>query len=145
MMTSSRPYLIRALYEWILDNGGIPHLLVNAETASVIVPREFVENGRIILDLSPEAVRDLIINNDLIEFRGRFSDAIKQVSLPVESVLAIYNENGIGMFFEDGELDDGSMGIGESDLELPVYPQPPARSGITKKKKRTPPHLKIVK
>lgn len=145
-MTSSRPYLIRALYEWILDNGGIPHLLVNTELPSVIVPKEFIENGKIILDLSPEAVRDLIINNENIEFRGRFSEAIKHVSLPIESVLAIYNENGVGMFFEDTEFETDAEDIAEDDIELNHYLESPTTSKKTKKKQKSyPSHLKIVK
>lgn len=142
MMTSSRPYLIRALYEWILDNGGVPHLLVDAEGDSVIVPQEFVEDGRIILDLSPEAVRDLIINNETIEFRGRFAEAIKYVSMPTESVLAIYNEEGVGMFFEETEFED-SAADGEGDLEFPTHPTEAPRKA--KKDKKPHPHLKIVK
>lgn len=146
MMTSSRPYLIRALYEWILDNGGVPHLLVDAEADSVIVPQEFVEDGRIILDLSPEAVRDLVINNQTVEFRGRFAEIIRHVSLPTASVMAIYNEEGIGMFFEDSEFDDGMEDGGETDLELPSYPASLSSTNQPKKpKKPRPPHLKIVK
>ena len=138
MMTSSRPYLIRALYEWILDNGGVPHLLVAAgEDKNNILPQEYIEEGKIILDLSPEAVRDLLISNELIEFCGRFGDSIRHISFPVDYVLAIYNEQGIGMFFEETEFMQGTDGDGS----------PSGSSGSDKNKKKgdSHPHLRVVK
>ena len=100
-MTSSRPYLIRALYEWVLDNDSTPYILVNALGDDVKVPREHVKDGQIILNISPTAVQSLNIDNDAMEFRGRFAGIPFQVFVPIEAVLGIYaRENGQGMFFE---------------------------------------------
>ncbi len=104
-MTSSRPYLIRALYEWIVDNGFTPYMLVDTSLEVVEVPRAFVENGRIILNISPEATHSLVLGNEAVTFNARFSGTAMDVHVPVVSVLAIYaRENGQGMMF--GEQDD---------------------------------------
>lgn len=89
-MTSSRPYLIRALYEWIADNGLKPHLLINADLEGVDVPRQFVQEGRIVLNVSASAVRDLSLGNDAIEFNARFGGVARFVRIPTPAVLAIY-------------------------------------------------------
>lgn len=103
-MTSSRPYLIRALYEWIVDNGLTPYLLVNAEAEGVGVPRDFVESGKIILNISPIAVQGLKLGNECIEFEARFAGTPRAVAVPPHAVLAIYaKENGQGMLFGEGE------------------------------------------
>ncbi len=105
-MTSSRPYLIRALYEWIVDNSLTPHLLVDIQVDGVDAPVEFAENGKLVLNLSPRAVRGLSMGNDLVTFDARFSGRSRRVSVPVPAVLAIYaRENGQGMLFSD--RDDG--------------------------------------
>ena len=104
-MTPSRPYLIRALYEWIVDNGLTPYVLVDAEDEQVVVPRQFVEGGKIVLNINPGAVQNLELGNAFVEMDARFSGAPMHVSVPVMSVLAIYaRENGKGMVFteEDG-------------------------------------------
>ncbi len=108
-MTPSRPYLIRALYEWILDNGMTPYLLVDVASEQVVVPQQYVENGRIVLNVNPSAVQNLQLANDLIELDARFSGQPMHVVVPVMSVMAIYaRENGKGMVFteEDGGGDD---------------------------------------
>lgn len=100
-MNSSRPYLLRALYEWILDNNCTPYLLVNAGYPETVVPQNFVEDGQIVLNVSPNAVRQLDMDNDRVTFDGRFGGVPQQVWLPVQSVMAIYaRENGQGMVFE---------------------------------------------
>ena len=105
MMTSNRPYLIRAIWEWIVDNGLTPHLLVDAEREGVEVPRQFVEDGRIVLNLGPTAVRDLDLGNDYISFNARFSGTPMAVLIPVSAVLGLYaRENGEGMLFPREEL-----------------------------------------
>lgn len=105
-MTSSRPYLIRALYEWIIDNGSTPYILVDAEDEQVVVPRQFVEGGKIVLNINPSAVQNLELGNHFVELDARFSGSPMHVSVPVASVLAIYaRENGKGMVFS--EEDDG--------------------------------------
>lgn len=100
-MSSSRPYLIRSLYEWILDNQCTPYVLVNAHYPDTVVPQAFVEAGQIVLNLSPNAIRHLEMDNDKICFDGRFGGVAQQVWLPSQAVMAIYaRENGQGMVFE---------------------------------------------
>lgn len=100
-MSSSRPYLIRSLYEWILDNQCTPYVLVNAAYPDTVVPESFVEAGQIVLNLSPSAIRHLEMDNDKICFDGRFGGVAQQVWLPAQAVMAIYaRENGQGMVFE---------------------------------------------
>ncbi|WP_373288392.1 ClpXP protease specificity-enhancing factor [Legionella impletisoli] len=105
-MTSSKPYLIRGLYDWIVDNDLTPYLLVNAEAQGVQVPQEHVVDGKIVLNISPQACRGLHLDNDRIVFTTRFSGQTSQISLTPGSVLAIYaKENGRGMEFEEEEED----------------------------------------
>jgi stringent starvation protein B len=102
LMTSSRPYLIRAIYDWIIDNSFTPYLLVNAENDSAIIPREYVEDGKIVLNINPTAISNLQLGNDYIMFNARFSGKAMEVSIPVIAVLAIYaQENGQGMMFDE--------------------------------------------
>ena len=118
-MTSSRPYLLRAIYDWIVDNGLTPYLLVNANMENVLVPTEFVSNGKIILNVAPAAVKDLEIGNDEVHFSARFSGNPMYVSVPMGAAMAIYaKENGRGMVFtDDGDLppDDPDSGGGNDD------------------------------
>ena len=108
-MTSNRPYLIRAIHEWIIDNHHTPHLVVDATLNDVTVPSQFVEDGRIILNISPNSVRDLSISNEIVSFGARFSGAHFNVELPIESVLAIYaRENGQGLAFAEEKDDDST-------------------------------------
>jgi stringent starvation protein B len=104
-MNSSRPYLVRAIHEWILDNDMTPHLLVDIEGEGVDIPAQQGQNGKIVLNISPAAVQSLDLGNDAIAFRARFGGISTDVHVPVASVLAIYaKENGRGMVFneEDG-------------------------------------------
>lgn len=104
-MTSSKPYLLRALYEWILDNDFTPHLIADAETPDVDVPPQAVQEGRVVLNISPSATRNLVMENDSVGFQARFGGVSREVWLPMGAVLAIYaRENGQGMMFaENGE------------------------------------------
>lgn len=105
-MTPSRPYLLRALYEWIVDNNMTPHLVVNANFDGVSVPDQYIEDGQIILNVAPKAVRDLKLENREIKFCTKFSGVIYDISLPIMSITAIYaEENRKGMIFVDEELD----------------------------------------
>ncbi|MGV3591984.1 MAG: ClpXP protease specificity-enhancing factor, partial [Gammaproteobacteria bacterium] len=100
-MSSHRPYLVRALNEWILDNNCTPYILVNAFEPGVLVPQNFVKDGQIVLNISPIAVQGLLIANDGIEFNGRFSGTPTRVYVPTTAILGIYaKENGQGMIFE---------------------------------------------
>ena len=99
-MTSSRPYLIRAMYEWMVDNQMTPHLLVFADQPGVIVPQEHVDEGKIVLNISPSAVRNLLVGNEEITFSGRFSGRPMNIVVPVQCAVGIYTrENGKGMVF----------------------------------------------
>jgi stringent starvation protein B len=101
-MTSSRPYLLRAIYAWIVDNGLTPYLLVNAELEGVEVPYEYVNNGKIILNVAPEAVQALDMGGTDVDFSARFGGRPTRVSFPIAAVLAIYaRENGRGMVFNE--------------------------------------------
>lgn len=101
-MTSNRPYLIRALYEWIADNDLTPHLLVDATQPGVVVPRDYVADGRIVLNVAAGAVHGLVLGNDAVHFSARFGGKPFPVELPVSAVLGIYaRENGHGMLFAD--------------------------------------------
>jgi stringent starvation protein B len=103
-MTSSRPYLIRAIYEWIVDNGMTPHVLVDATGEGVQVPRQHVDAGKIVLNIAPRAVQGLTLGNEHVSFRARFDGVPMQVNVPVRQLLAIYTrENGQGMMFGDEE------------------------------------------
>ncbi len=104
-MTSSRPYLIRAVYEWIVDNGCTPHLLVNTQIAGVQVPTQYIKDNKIILNVGPHATQALELGNDRIHFSARFGGVPTSVSVPPGAVLTIYaRETGQGMVFseEDG-------------------------------------------
>jgi stringent starvation protein B len=99
-MLSTRPYLLRAFYDWIVDNAMTPHLLVKADQSGVVVPRQYVKDGKIVLNISPAAIHGLRIEKDTVSFGGRFGGAAFSVSVPVTAVEAIYaRENGKGMVF----------------------------------------------
>lgn len=126
-MTSLKPYLIRSIYEWIIDNNLTPHLLVDAKDTRAILPTEFIEDGKIVLNIRPEAIQGLSLGNDEIEFNARFSGKPMHIVTPITAVLAIYaKENGKGMIF-DQEDNDG-------DDEPPPVKKPTAK-----------PNLRIVK
>lgn len=106
-MTSLKPYLLRSVYEWLIDNQLTPHLLVDAENADAVLPMDFVENGKIVLNLRPEAINDLILGNEEIQFNARFSGQPMRVIVPVSAALALYaQENGKGMVFDQDETED---------------------------------------
>lgn len=101
-MTPSRPYLLRAVYEWIIDNGMSPQLVVNATFAGVEVPRQHIVEDKIVLNIHPAAVRDLDLGKQSISFNARFSGAPFQVFIPVGAVTAVYaKENGKGLVFNE--------------------------------------------
>ncbi|MGI9333272.1 MAG: ClpXP protease specificity-enhancing factor [Gammaproteobacteria bacterium] len=103
-MTPSRPYLLRAVYDWIVDNGLTPQILVDAEHEHVAVPKQYVNDGRIVLNLSPSAVRNLVMGNDAVSFSARFGGQPFQVSIPTQAVRAVVaRENGVGMSFPEAQ------------------------------------------
>ena len=129
-MTSNRPYLIRALFEWLVDNELTPYLLVDAEFDHVVVPRGYVDEGRIILNINPRAVANLQLGNDWISFSARFGGVSEEIMVPPAAVLGIYaKENGQGMLFPPEEPSDD-----EPPDDGPESPRPGGR-----------PSLKVVK
>ncbi len=110
--TSTRPYLIRALYEWCTDNGFTPYVAVRVDD-SVQVPREYVKNGEIVLNVSMDATSSLKLGNEFIEFKARFAGTARDIMVPVGRVIAIYaRENGQGMAFP---LEETGMPLAEAD------------------------------
>ncbi len=131
IMTSNKPYFIRALYDWIVDNDLTPYLLVNAESSDVDVPQEHVNDGKIVLNISPNACRGLLLENDRIVFSARFSGQVTQIFVNPMAVLAIYaKENGRGMEF------------GEKYDDMPTKPATPTSSRPVVRKR---PALTLVK
>ena len=113
-LTSRRPYLLRAMHEWMTDNGQTPHLVVDATVEGVVVPRQYVREGKIVLNASYTATAGLTIKNDGVSFSARFGGTPFEVHLPLHAVLGIYaRETGQAMMFAD---EDGA-------------PQPPVPSG----------------
>ena len=127
-MTPTRPYLIRSLYEWVVDNNCTPYLLVNANYPNVSVPEEFVNDGKIVLNLAPSAVQNLQLDNEFVQFSARFSGASRALYLPIGSILAIYaKENGQGMFFDEGEIKPPPEGGASNKPQKPVSGRPGLR------------------
>lgn len=121
-MTPLKPYLIRSIYEWITDNDLTPHLLVNAEYPGVNLPMDFVEDGRIVLNIRPQAIQGLVLGNDEIQFNARFSGKPIRINAPIQAILAIYaKENGRGMVFDPDEPDDQPPP--EPETKAPQKPQ----------------------
>ncbi len=100
-MTSSRPYLLRAIYEWIVDNGCTPHVMVNATLPGVKVPLNYVKDGQIVLNVAPSAVSGLVMDDQALACSARFGGVSQQLHVPVAAIVGIYaRENGRGMMFE---------------------------------------------
>ncbi|XKM14602.1 ClpXP protease specificity-enhancing factor [Orbaceae bacterium ac157xtp] len=100
-MIPRRPYLLRAMFDWIVDNELTPYILVDATVAGVIVPSEFVQNNKIILNIAPQSVGQYSCSNDKIEFNARFGGTPHHIIVPMAAIEAIYaKENAIGMGFE---------------------------------------------
>ena len=119
-MTSLKPYLIRSIYDWIIDNDLTPHLLVDAENKHAILPRQFIEDGKIVLNIRPQAVQGLTLGNDEIQFKAKFSGKPMHIVAPIAAVMAIYaKENGKGMIFDQEDE--------ESDKTPPPENNPPQR------------------
>lgn len=110
-MLPRHPYMLRALYEWLVDSGDVPHLLVNVDFDGVKVPVDYVRDGRIVLNVGPDAVENLSLGNEFIMFSARFGGRPREIVLPQESVIAIYGRNsGEGMMFhlDEAELPDST-------------------------------------
>jgi stringent starvation protein B len=144
IMLSNRPYLLRAFYQWIIDSTCTPILVVDATNPRCKVPRDYVDGGEIIFNVSPDAVRDFKIGSELITFKASFSGVIHLISVPLGAALAVYaEENGEGIFF-DGEEEGGTEGSQQSfknqDRQDRMVREPVPQQNITKSK----PILRIV-
>lgn len=151
-LTSTKPYLLRAFYDWIADNQCTPYIIIDAEFDGVEVPTQYVDDGRIVLNISPSAVRDLEMNNDAVEFDARFGGVAMTVYAPIAAVMAIYaHENGRGMVFTDEEVEQDDAYQADPDAALTTAteefddypdddPPPPTRPTTGGK-----PTLRIVK
>ena len=127
VMSSNRPYLLRAMYEWIADNGMTPYILVDAAAPDVHVPKSAIKDGRIVLNIAARAGAQLDLGKDRVTFMARFSGVSQVVDVPMGAVLAIYaQENGQGMMFP---------AEGQSSPP-PTTPESAVRKG---------PHLRVVK
>lgn len=140
IMTSHRPYLLRALYEWIADNGMTPHVLVDATHAGVRVPPHTVKDGKVVLNIADRAVAKLELDNESVRFTARFGGVSQPVVVPVGAVLAIYaRETGQGMALPEniagGGSDPGDSAAASDPPDDDDDPTPPRRGG----------HLRVVK
>lgn len=135
-MTSSRAYLIRALNEWILDNDCTPYIVVNAAMENVLVPEEHVNDGQIVLNITPSSVRNLLMDNEGVSFDARFNGQPQSLYAPIQAITAIYaKENGQGMVFENEPAPTAPSDPDGSKLKLkPVADKAASR-----------PQLKVVK
>ena len=140
-MTPNRPYLLRAFFDWIVDNDCTPHIIVDAHHPMVAVPQEFVKDGQIVLNIAPRAVTNLSLDGDDVQFSARFNGMPVDIYVPIAGVLGIYaQENGQGMVFDK-----------EDSHEPPPSATPPSapkmvRSSEAKDKSIKPkPSLRVVK
>ncbi|MEJ2788840.1 MULTISPECIES: ClpXP protease specificity-enhancing factor [unclassified Pseudoxanthomonas] len=143
-MTSHRPYLLRALNEWIADNGMTPHLLVDATQAGVQVPVSAVKEGKVVLNIAERAVVRLLIDNEAVSFTARFGGVSQAVYVPVSAVLAIYSrETGQGMALPDDVAHDPDAS--GSDDDQPPSPDTPPDDDAPPPAGKRPPFLRVVK
>ncbi|KYN81765.1 stringent starvation protein B [Vibrio cidicii] len=157
-MTARRPYMLRAFYDWLVDNDLTPHLVVQATMPGVRVPLEFVQDGQIILNIAPRAVGQLELGNEAISFHARFSGRPHSVIVPLHAVLAIYaRENGAGTMFEPEEaytnvtgeieeewlddVDDSELSL--DDLDSDTVSTENSNAEVTRPKGK--PSLRVVK
>ena len=121
----TKPYLLRALFEWCVDNGYTPHLAVKVDSRTQ-VPQEYVKNGEITLNISPNAVHKLQMGNETVEFSARFGGVARQIAIPVVNVYALYaRETGHGMTFDLEGAKPSVQAKGESEA-VPTSAKPPA-------------------
>ena len=133
---STRPYLIRAMYEWCTDHSFTPYVAVKVD-GSVQVPREFVQGGEIVLNISFDATSSLQLGNEFIEFKARFGGKPCDIMVPIHRVMAIYaRENGQGMSFPVTDAPSGTTVLGMDKL----YKVPEATESTDESNKPVPPH-----
>lgn len=142
-LTPNRPYLLRAYYDWLMDNQLTPHVVVDAFVEGTQVPQQYVKDGQIVLNIAAGAVGNLQISNECVEFNARFGGVPQQVMLPMASIVAIYaRENGAGTVFDiedaylmDDEVDSSLSVVETTDKAFESTDEPPKRRS----------HLTVVK
>tara|TARA_B110000438_G_scaffold170920_1_gene163309 strand:- start:226 stop:648 length:423 start_codon:yes stop_codon:yes gene_type:complete len=140
-MHSNRPYLLKAFFDWIVDNQCTPYIIVDAYYAGVEVPQEFVNDGQIVLNIAPRAVSDFAINDTSVEFSTRFNGVPINLYLPTSSILGIYaQENGKGMMFEPEESSEPPP-VSPTMVKRKIKPKSHSTESISKAK----PSLRVVK
>lgn len=131
-MTSSKPYLIRAIYEWIVDNNLTPYIAVDTSVPGTVVPQEYIQDERIVLDISQAATSNLIISNDSLEFKARFGGISRNIYIPTSAVLIIYaQENDQGMAFPPEEFEEQDEYGNEEDDQSTINISPKNRPKFT--------------
>ena len=142
-MTPSRPYLLRAFYDWLLDNDMTPHLLVNTTLPHVRVPMQFARDGQIVLNIAPQAVMAFTMDKEALSFSARFGGVPFQVYIPMAAIIAIHaRENGLGTFFPPEPAYEAWLASDATEQSVSIEvpddePEPPKPSGR--------PSLRIVK
>jgi len=153
-MLACRPYLLRAMHEWIVESGCTPHLLIDAANPDIQVPDSARQDGKVVLNVSPAAVRDLLMDDELVTFVARFGGVSRAVSAPISAVDGIYaRENGRGMMFPDEEDGaDGSASVSDDGPSSELRPVDNVNSDRDDPKKTGPstsppgkPSLRVVK
>jgi stringent starvation protein B len=123
----TRPYLVRAIYEWINDNSFTPYLLINAEEKGVFVPQQYIKDGQIVLNVAPHAVQQLLMDNNAVGFSARFGGVAQEVYVPMRAIMGLYaRENGQGLFFDANEYaaeidDETDASVEEIPTELAEF------------------------
>lgn len=137
-MTSNKPYLIRALYEWLVDNDATPHIMVDTTSSDVMIPAGIEKDGQVVLNIATRAVQELEMENSHISFTARFSGVSQNIYIPMQAVMAIYSmEDGQGMMFAEDTSATSSASVEEDKKALQKSDQ--------KKSGKKKPGLKIVK
>ncbi|MCX7626836.1 MAG: ClpXP protease specificity-enhancing factor [Methylophilaceae bacterium] len=132
----TKPYMVRAIYEWCVDNGFTPYLVV-AVDGNTRVPMSYVKNGEIVFNINYSATKDLLIKNEAISFSARFNGVSSEIYIPMSAVRGIFaRENGQGLFFEPGDVTQTGGTDGKNDTPPPEAPSPPPKGR---------PSLKVVK
>lgn len=130
-ITPTRPYLLRAIYEWINDNLLTPYLLINAEEKGVFVPQQYIKDGQIVLNIAPHAVNQLVMDNDAVGFSARFGGVPQQVYVPMRAIMGLYaRENGQGLFFDASEYPAESQEENATDEPIIEAAEPAKRPSL---------------
>lgn len=153
MQIPIRPYILRALHQWLSDSGLTPHILVDATQFGVLVPNEYIEDGRIVLNISQKATGALVISNEELKFSARFGGVSRNISVPISAVLGIYaKENGAGTIFDEEEYKQKiavevapTKGQDLNSAPEDASSEQKEPSSSTEKTRKSPPHLKIIK